>query len=59
METENQKPEPGKQMLMLTINAIVDSDEDAIHIKKKVTEVLKNVEGVQINFGLSNAPRPR
>lgn len=59
METENQKPEPGKQMLMLTINTIVDSDEDAIHIKKKVTEVLKNVKGVQINFGLSNAPRPR
>jgi len=59
MESENQKPEPGKQQCFITINAVVDTDEDGLDIKKRITEALKDKPGIQINFGLSNAPRQR
>lgn len=48
-----------KQLCTITVNVVVDSDEQAIEYKKRVTSAFADSPDVQINFGLHNAPRPR
>lgn len=56
MPNENQQTETQLQQCIVTVMTVVKSDEDALELKKKVTEATKDIEGVQINFGLSNVP---
>ncbi|KKM23494.1 hypothetical protein LCGC14_1614640 [marine sediment metagenome] len=53
------KQEDVKQLCTMTINVIVESDEQAIEYKKRMSTVFADNPEVQINFGLQNAPRPR
>jgi len=48
--------EPQKQLCTLRIVFPVDTDEDAICYKQKITAVLANIPEAQIQFGLMNAP---
>jgi len=60
MSTENEsRPVLEKQLCTITINAVVDTDEQAIEYKKRVTSAFADKTDVQINFALHNAPRPQ
>ena len=48
-----------KQLCTITVNAVVDNDEQAIEYKKRVTGAFADNVEVQINFTLHNAPRSR
>lgn len=48
-----------KQLCTITVNAVVDTDEQAIMYKKRVSDAFADNAEVQINFSLHNAPRPR
>jgi hypothetical protein len=58
MEGNGNALTPDKQLCTLTVNAVVDSDEQAIEYKKKVTVAFADNPDVQINFVLRNSPRP-
>jgi len=45
-----------KEVCMIRIVFPVESDEKAIAAKKRIAEVLKDIEGVQIHFALTPPP---
>jgi len=59
MENENQIPEQKKQLCTITVNAIVDSDEEAIKLKQHVEHAFSGRTDIQMHFALDNAPRSR
>ena len=55
MDTDEQKTLP-KQLCTIRIGFPVDSDEQAIAYKKKVSDVLADIPQVRIDFGLIPVP---
>lgn len=55
MTLENQKT-TASEICTIRILFPVQSDEDALSYKRKITEVLSDVEGVQIQFSIMTAP---
>ena len=53
---EEQDISPPKQLCTIRIGFTVDSDEQAIEYKKKVTEVLADIPTARIDFGLIPVP---
>lgn len=49
-------PEPQKQLCTIRVVFPVETDEDAISYKQKITSVLAQVPDAQITFGLMNTP---
>ncbi len=45
-----------KDICRITLTFPVDSDEQAIEIKKKIGSVLSELQDAQINFSLMNLP---
>ncbi len=45
-----------KEICRMTLTFPVDSDEQAINIKKKIAGVLTELSDAQINFSLMNLP---
>ena len=45
-----------KDICRITLTFPVDSDEQAINIKKKIGGVLSELQDAQINFSLMNLP---
>jgi len=57
MPEENEsKAEVKKQLCTITVNVIVESDEQGIEFKKRVTDAFASNPEAMINFGLQNAP---
>lgn len=48
--------QPPKELCTIRIIFGVSTDEQAIAVKKKVSEALKDVAGVQIHFGIVSSP---
>ena len=55
MDAEEQK-KPPTQLCTIRIGFPVDSDEQAIEYKKKVSDVLADIPQVRIDFGLIPVP---
>lgn len=49
-------PSPNEQICQIRIMFPVVSDEEAIEIKKKVTELLSDIPDAQTNFSISSLP---
>lgn len=59
MENENQNKEPKKQLCTITVNAVVDTDEEGIALKQHIEHAFDPRTDIQIHFSLNNVPRPR
>lgn len=49
---ESQKTTPPKEICSIRIAFPVDTDEQAIEYKKKISDILGNIPDVQIHFSL-------
>ena len=57
MSNENESKSIVKQQLCtITVNTVVESDEQGIEYKKRVSDAFLDNPEVVINFGLQNAP---
>lgn len=50
------EPKPQKQLCQIRLMFAVDSDDEAIAVKKQLSELLKDQPEIQVNFSLTNAP---
>lgn len=48
--------EPRKQICRITLMFTVDTDDEAMEIKKAVSGLVKDKPEIQVNFSLTNAP---
>ena len=49
-------PEPQKQLCRITLMFTVDTDDEAIEIKKAVSVVVKDKPDIAVTFTITNAP---
>lgn len=54
--SENDKPQTVKQVCTIQIGFPVETDEQAITYKKKISEVLADIPQVRIEFSLMSLP---
>ena len=59
MENLPEKSESPKQVCSITVVFPVESDDAAIDVKKKIGEVVSDVEDARVDFRIMNMGRPR
>lgn len=53
----NEQTETPKQICTLRILFPIETDEDAISYKQKITSILSQIPDAQINFSLTTVPK--
>lgn len=56
--TENDKPQTMQEVCTIRIGFAVESDEQAIEYKKKISEILADISNAHIEFSLTSVPIP-
>lgn len=54
MPTDELKPQ--KQLCQIKLMFAVDTDDEALLVKKQLSDLLKDRPEIQVNFSLTNAP---
>ena len=50
------EPTTQKQLCQIRIMFTVDTDDEAIDVKKKISTLLADTPDISVNFSLTNAP---